>query len=186
MTASEVMQSLEEKMEKAVQHFKGELNTIRAGRANPHLLDNIRVDYYGTPTPIAQVGNISAPEPRLLMIAPWDVTLIKQIEKAIQTSDLGINPQSDGKIIRLLVPELTEERRKDLTKSISKKGEEARVAVRNIRREANDTMKKMEKDKSISEDELKKSEADIQKITDRYTKLVDDLVKSKEKEIMSV
>ncbi|MDD4797000.1 MAG: ribosome recycling factor [Eubacteriales bacterium] len=186
MTASEIMQSLTEKMEKAVQYLKGELNTVRAGRANPHLLDNIRVNYYGTPTPISQVGNISAPEPRLLVIAPWDASLIKEIEKAIQTSELGINPQNDGKIIRLLVPELTEERRRELTKTIGKKGEEARVAVRNVRRDANDSIKKLEKDKSISEDELKKYEADIQKTTDRYVKTIDDMVKDKEKEIMSV
>ncbi|MDD3243888.1 MAG: ribosome recycling factor [Eubacteriales bacterium] len=186
MTANEIIKAMEDKMSKAVQHLKGDLATVRAGRANPHLLDNIRVDYYGTPTPIGQVANVSAPEPRVLLISPWDVSSIRSIEKAIQTSELGINPQNDGKVIRLLVPELTEERRKELSKSISKKGEDARVAVRNVRRDALDEIKKQEKDKLISEDERKKAENDIQKATDKFIKNVDDMVKDKEKEILSI
>lgn len=175
----------DEKMSKAVDFLRSDLGTIRAGRANPHVLDKIRVDYYGTPTPIQQVGNVSVPEPRMIQIAPWDKTLLKEIEKAIMTSDLGINPTDDGSVIRLVFPELTEERRKELAKEIAKKGEEGKVAVRNIRRDGNDSFKKLAKTE-ISEDEIKSMEDDLQKLTDKYIKTIDQIVDEKKKEIMTV
>lgn len=176
----------EEKMNKTLDNLAGEYDTIRAGRANPHVLDRIRVDYYGMPTPIQQVGNVSVPEPRMLLIQPWDKSLLKAVEKAILTSDLGINPTNDGSVIRLVFPELTEERRKELSKDVKKKGENAKVAIRNIRRDANDTFKKMEKAGDISEDDLDEATEKIQKLTDKMIEKVDKAIESKTKEIMTV
>ncbi len=175
----------ETKMSKTLKNLDSELGTIRAGRANPHVLDRITVDYYGAPTPLQQVANISVPEARMIQIQPWDASLVKQIEKAILVSDLGINPTNDGKMIRLVFPELTEERRKDLVKDVKKKGEAAKVAVRNIRRDANDAFKKLAKS-DVSEDEIKELEEKIQKVTDKYIKEVDKSVEAKSKEIMTV
>lgn len=176
----------EDKMNKTLDNLAGEYDTIRAGRANPRVLDRIRVDYYGSPTPIQQVGNVSVPEPRTLLIQPWDKTQLKAIEKAILTSDLGINPTNDGSVIRLSFPELTEERRKDLAKEVKKKGENAKVAIRNIRRDANDTFKKQEKANEISEDDLEEVTDKIQKLTDKMIEKVDKAIESKTKEIMTV
>ncbi|HIT73567.1 ribosome recycling factor [Tyzzerella sp. An114] len=176
----------EEKMTKTIAALDAEFNTIRAGRANPHVLDRITVDYYGTPTPINQVGNITVPEARLIQIQPWDASLLKAIEKAINTSELGINPSNDGKVIRLVFPELTEERRKELTKDVKKKSEASKVAIRNIRRDAIDAFKKMEKKKEIPEDELKSLEEKIQKITDKFIAEIDKKTESKCKDILSV
>ncbi|MHC1750515.1 MAG: ribosome recycling factor [Cellulosilyticaceae bacterium] len=176
----------EDKMQKTVQSLLDEYNTIRAGRANPHVLDRITVDYYGSPTPIQQVGNVSIPEARILQIQPWDATVLKAIEKAINESELGIHPSNDGKVIRLVFPELTEERRKDLTKDIKKKGENSKVAVRNIRREALDAFKKMEKNKEISEDDYTAVEQDVQKLTDKFIEEIDKQVEGKTKDILSV
>ena len=175
----------EEKMTKAYEFLQSDYASIRAGRANPHMLDKLRVDYYGTPTPIQQVGNITVPEARIIQIAPWEKSLIKAIEKAIMTSDIGITPSNDGSVIRLVFPELTEERRKDLVKEVKKKAEEAKVAVRNIRREGNDAFKKLGKE-DVSEDEIKSLEEDLQKLTDKYIKNVDALMEEKSKEIMTV
>lgn len=175
----------EEKMTKAYEFLQSDYAGIRAGRANPHILDKLRVDYYGTPTPIQQVGNITVPEARIIQIAPWEKSLIKAIEKAIMTSDIGITPSNDGSVIRLVFPELTEERRKDLVKEVKKKAEEAKVAVRNIRREGNDAFKKLGKE-DVSEDEIKSLEEDLQKLTDKYIKNVDALMEEKSKEIMTV
>ena len=180
------LEQFETKMNKTFANLEGEFQSIRAGRANPHVLDKIRVDYYGTPTPIQQVGNVSVPEPRMLQIAPWDKGLIKPIEKAILTSDIGINPSNDGSVIRLIFPELTEERRKELAKDVKKKGEAAKVAVRNIRRDANDALKKLEKAKEISEDEFADIEKEVQKLTDKYVAEVDKAIDAKTKEIMTV
>ncbi len=174
------------KMTKSLGNLHEEFNGIRAGRANPHLLDKLRVDYYGTPTPIQQVANVNVPEPRMLQIQPWEPSMVKVIEKAILSSDLGINPTNDGKVIRLAFPELTEERRKDLAKDIKKKGEAAKVAVRNIRRDANDAFKKLGKKEDISEDEIKDLEGDIQKMTDKYIAEIDKAVEEKTKEILTV
>ena len=176
----------EEKMEKTVSVLKSDFNTIRAGRANPHVLDKIRVDYYGVPTPIQQVGNVSVPEPRMILIQPWDKTMIKAIEKAILTSDLGINPGNDGSAIRLIFPEMTEDRRKELSKEVKKKGDNAKVAVRNIRRDANDAFKKMNKNGDITEDELESAEDEIQKLTDKYVGLIDKEVEKKSADILTV
>ena len=176
----------EEKMQKSYENLVEEYATIRAGRANPHILDRITVDYYGTPTPLQQVANINVPEPRMIQIQPWEASLIKDIEKAILVSDLGLTPNNDGKTIRLVFPELTEDRRKELAKDIKKKGEGAKVAIRNIRRDANDAIKKMEKNGDISEDELKDNEDKIQKLTDKYVGQIDKAVESKSKEIMTV
>ncbi len=176
----------EDKMNKTLDNLAGEYDTIRAGRANPRVLDRIRVDYYGSPTPIQQVGNVSVPEPRTLLIQPWDKTQLKAIEKAILTSDLGINPTNDGSVIRISFPELTEERRKDLAKEVKKKGENAKVAIRNIRRDANDTFKKQEKANEISEDDLEEVTDKIQKLTDKMIEKVDKAIDSKTKEIMTV
>ena len=173
------------KMTKTINNLDGELATIRAGRANPHVLDKIAVDYYGSPTPIQQVANVSVPEERMIQIQPWESSLIKGIEKAILVSDLGLNPSNDGKVIRLVFPELTEERRKELVKDVKKKGEAAKVAVRNIRRDANDAFKKLAK-QDVSEDEIKELEDKIQKSTDKYIKEVDAAVDAKSKEIMTV
>jgi len=165
--------------------LEGDYQTIRAGRANPHVLDKIKVDYYGTPTPLQQVGNISVPEPRMLQIAPWEKSLIKEIEKAIMMSDVGITPSNDGAVIRLVFPELTEERRKDLVKDVKKKGEDAKVAIRNIRRDGNDAFKKLGKEE-VSEDEIKDLQDKLQKITDQFIKDIDAAIDSKSKEIMTV
>lgn len=175
----------EEKMTKSYDSMQREFISIRAGRANPHVLDKIRVDYYGTPTPLQQVGNISVPEPRMLQIQPWEKSLLKAIEKAILTSDIGINPTNDGSIIRLVFPELTEERRKELVKDVKKKGEAAKVALRNIRRDGNDSFKKL-KGTEVSEDEIKDMEDELQKITDKYVKEVEKAVDVKSKEVMTV
>lgn len=175
----------DEKMGKALDFLRSDLGSIRAGRANPHVLDKIKVDYYGTPTPIQQVGNVSVPEPRMIQIAPWDKSLLREIEKAIMTSDLGINPTDDGSVIRLIFPELTEERRKELAKEIAKKGEDGKVAIRNIRRDGNDAFKKLAKTE-VSEDEIKSLEDELQKLTDKYIKTIDQIVDDKKKEIMTV
>ena len=163
-----------------------EYGGIRAGRANPHVLDTLRVDYYGTPTPIQQVANVNVPEPRMIQIQPWEASMVKAIEKAILTSDLGINPTNDGKLIRLVFPELTEERRKELAKDVKKKGENAKVAIRNIRRDGNDAFKKLSKSEDISEDEIKDLEDALQKLTDKYIANVDKAVEEKTKEILTV
>lgn len=176
----------EEKMQKSLDNLTEDYATIRAGRANPHILDKIQVDYYGTPTSLQQVANINVPEPRMIQIQPWEASLVKDIEKAILTSDLGLNPTNDGKVIRLVFPELTEERRKELAKDIKKKGENAKVAIRNIRRDANDGFKKLNKASEISEDELKELENSTQKITDKYIAKIDEAVESKTKEILTV
>ena len=182
----EVIKKCEEKMTKSCENLDGEFSNIRAGRANPNLLNRIMVEYYGTPTPMQQVGNISVPEPRIIQINPWEKSLLKAIEKAILASDLGITPTNDGTSIRLVFPELTEERRKELVKDIKKKGEAAKVAVRNVRRDANDTLKKMEKSTDITEDERKEGEEKIQKMTDKYVAKIDKSVENKSKEIMTV
>ena len=179
------LQVYNDKMGKALAHLEGDYQTIRAGRANPHVLDKIKVDYYGTPTPLQQVGNISVPEPRMLQIAPWEKSLIKEIEKAIMMSDVGITPSNDGAVIRLVFPELTEERRKDLVKDVKKKGEDAKVAIRNIRRDGNDAFKKLGKEE-VSEDEIKDLQDKLQKITDQFIKDIDAAIDSKSKEIMTV
>ena len=175
-----------EKMGKTISVLKQELSGLRAGRANAQVLDRITADYYGTPTPINQMGNISAPEPRLLVIAPYDPSALKEIEKALQKSDLGINPSNDGKVIRLVFPELTEERRRDLVKVVKKKGEETKVAIRSIRRDANETIKKQKKNGDITEDDQKIMEEDAQKATDASIKDIDKIIADKEKEIMEV
>ena len=175
----------EDKMKKSYHNLIEELGTVRAGRANPHVLDKIKVDYYGTPTSLQQVANVSVPEPRMIQIQPWEASLVKEIEKAINMSDLGINPTNDGKVIRLVFPELTEERRKELVKDVKKKGEAAKVAVRNIRRDANDAFKKLAK-QDVSEDEIKELEDQIQKLTDKYIKEVDKAIENKSKEILTV
>lgn len=179
------LQQYDDKMKKAYEFLESDYGTIRAGRANPHVLDKIRVNYYGTPTPIQQVGNVTVPEARILQIAPWERSLLKEIEKAIQTSDLGINPTNDGSVIRLIFPELTEERRKDLVKDVKRKAEEGKVAIRNIRRDGNDFLKKLGKTE-ISEDEIKQMEDSLQKLTDKYIKDIDALMEMKSKEIMTV
>ncbi len=182
----DIEKGMQEKMEKTLSVLRHELSTLKAGRANPSLLDRISVEYYGTVTPLNQLANIAAPEPRVLTISPWDPKAIPSIEKAILKSDLSMNPSNDGKMIRLVVPQLTEERRKDLVKVIKKLGEDAKVAIRNIRRDANDHLKKLKKDGEITEDALKKSEEDTQKMTDKCIKETDSVVAIKEKEIMEV
>lgn len=176
----------EDKMEKTLDALLSEYATIRAGRANPHILDKLKVDYYGTPTSFQQVANVSVPEARMIQIQPWEPSLIKEIEKAILNSDLGLTPNSDGKVVRLVFPELTEERRKELVKDVKKKGENAKVAVRNIRRDANDAFKKQAKANEISEDEGKQLEGEIQKLTDKYVDKVDKAIEEKSKEILTV
>lgn len=183
--ADERIQVYESKMTKTLDGLTKELATIRAGRANPHILDKLTVDYYGTPTPLQQVANITVPEARMIQIQPWEASLIKEISKAIMASDLGLNPNSDGKIIRLVLPELTEERRKELVKDVKKKGEAAKVAVRNIRRDANDMLKKLGKT-DVSEDEIAELEDSVQKMTDKFIKKVDEAVEVKSKEILTV
>mgnify|MGYP003501374433 FL=1 len=182
----EQIKEYNDKMQKTIDHLESEFATIRAGRANPHVLDRIKVDYYGTPTPVQQVGNISIPEPRIIVIQPWEKSLLKEIEKAIQMSDIGINPTNDGQVIRLVFPELTEERRKELVKDVKKKGEADKVAIRNIRRDGNDAFKKLAKSEDISEDEIKQLEDELQKLTDKFIKTVDDMVDAKSKYILTV
>lgn len=182
---NERVKAFDEKMTKSYNSLVGELATIRAGRANPHVLDKLTVDYYGVPTPIQQAANISVPEPRMVQIQPWEKSMVKEIEKAILTSDIGINPTNDGSVIRLVFPELTEERRKELAKDVKKKGEQAKVAIRNIRRDGNDTFKKL-KGTEVSEDEIKDLEDELQKLTDKYIKDIDKAVEEKSKEVMTV
>ena len=182
---TERLQVYEDKMKKTMASLESDLATIRAGRANPNVLNKIMVDYYGTPTPIQQVGNVSVPEPRMILIQPWEKSMVKAIEKAIQTSELGINPTNDGSAIRLVFPELTEERRKELVKDVKKKGEGAKVAIRNIRRDGNDALKKL-KGSEVSEDEIKDMEEELQKVTDKFVKKVDEAVEAKSKEVMTV
>ena len=181
---NEKLKVYDEKMQKTFDHLEADYQGIRAGRANPHVLDKLRVDYYGTPTPIQQVGNVTIPEARMIQIAPWEKSLIKDIEKAILASDIGITPSNDGSVIRLVFPELTEERRKDLVKEVKKKAEECKVAVRNIRRDGNDAFKKIAKE--ISEDEVKELSDELQKMTDKYIKDVDKLMEEESKEILTV
>lgn len=183
---SENIKQYEDKMIKSLDNLAVEFNSIRAGRANPHILNKLQVDYYGTPTPIQQVANISVPEARMIQIQPWEASLIREIEKSILASDIGITPNNDGKVIRLVFPELTEERRKELVKDVKKKGENAKIAVRNIRREANDILKKQSKASEISEDEQKQLEDKVQKMTDKYVEEIDKAVENKSKEILTV
>ncbi|MCI5727501.1 MAG: ribosome recycling factor [Clostridium sp.] len=182
----DIINTLEDKMNKTISKLKSDLSTMKAGRANPTMLNRIQVEYYGSMCPLTQVANVSAPEPRVLMITPWEKAIIKDIEKAILKSDLGLNPSSDGSVIRLVIPELTEETRKNLVKNVKKTGEEAKVALRSIRRDANDKIKAQKKDADISEDEIKKAEEQVQKKTDVFVKQVDEIVDAKEKEIMSI
>ena len=182
----QVFEKTKNRMEKTLDALDREYSAIRAGRANPKVLNNIVVDYYGTPTPLNQMAAISVPEPRLLTIQPWDASTLKEIEKAINTSDIGINPQNDGKVIRLAFPQLTEEHRKALVKDVSKKAEEAKIAIRNIRRDAMDDIKKLKKDNAITEDDQKDGEKELQKITDSYIKQIEEMSEKKEKEILSI
>ncbi len=182
----DILDAQEDKMKKTLEGLKKDYGTLRAGRAAPSLLDKVMVDYYGTPTPVNQLANVTVPEPRMIMIKPWDKKSLKDIEKAIMKSDLGLMPNSDGSIIRLAIPQLTQERRKELVKVVSKKAEEAKVAMRNIRRDGNEAIKKLEKNKQITEDDRKEAQEDIQKLLDKYIKLVDSTKASKEKEVMEV
>lgn len=182
----EVLEQSNHKMQRAIEVLKVDLASVRAGRATPALLDKVMVDYYGTPTPVNQVASVNVPEPRMIVIQPWEKSILKDIERAIMKSDLGLNPNNDGSVIRLNLPQLTEERRKELVKTVHKKAEDSRVAVRNIRRDGNDTVKKMEKAKEITEDEAKKANDDIQKMTDKYIKEIDSVMENKEKEVMEV
>ncbi len=182
----EEIKIFDEKMGKTCDALASDFMTIRAGRANPHILDKLTVDYYGSPTPLQQVANISVPEARMILIQPWEASLVKDIEKAILTSDMGLTPTNDGKTIRLVFPELTEDRRREMVKDIKKKGENSKVAVRNIRRDANDTIKKNSKANDMSEDEMKDLENEIQKLTDKYIAEIDKIVDNKTKEIMTV
>ncbi|HHY92236.1 MAG TPA: ribosome recycling factor [Firmicutes bacterium] len=186
MATGQIEQEAEGKMKKTLESLRKELASLRAGRATPALLEKVLVDYYGSPTPVNQVANVSVPEPRLLVIQPWDRSMLNTIEKAILKSDLGLTPSSDGVVIRLAIPRLTEERRRELSRVVKKKAEEAKVAIRNIRREANESLKRLQKEGSLSEDEEKKRQEAVQKLTDTYSKEVDDLAQTKEKEIMSV
>jgi ribosome recycling factor len=182
----EILLDSEDRMQKTIEILRKEFASLRAGRANPAILDKVQVDYYGVPTPINQMANVTAPEARLLLIQPWDKSIIPNIEKAILKSDLGLNPASDGTVIRIAIPQLTQERRKELVKVIKKKAEDAKVGIRNIRRDANDALKSLEKNKEISEDENKKAQDDVQKITDKYIAEVDKILNNKEQEIMEI
>jgi len=183
---SEVKQKCVVGMDKTIDALKRDFGKVRTGRASVTLLEDIQVDYYGNPTPINQVGTLAVPEPRLITIQPWEKKIIPDIQKAILKSDLGLNPDTDGQIIRIAIPPLTEERRREMAKMIKKMGEEAKIALRNLRRDANDKMKKMEKDKDLTKDDLKRGEKEIQELTDSYVKKVDDLVVGKEKEVMEI
>ena len=182
----EIIANNEERLEKSIAALKREFGSLRAGRATPSLLDKVMVDYYGTPTPVNQVAKVSVPEPRMIMITPWEKSLMHDIEKAIMKSDLGLSPNSDGTAIRLSIPQLTQERRQELVKTVGKKAEEAKVAIRNIRRDGNDAIKKLEKAKEITEDDSKKGQESVQKLVDKYIKTVDTLREAREKEIMEV
>ena len=182
----DLLNDSEQRMEKAIENLRREFASLRAGRANPSLLDKVMVDYYGVPTPINQTANISCPDPRMILIQPWDKSLIPAIEKAIMKADLGLNPNSDGMVLRINIPQLTEERRKELVKTAGKKSEEAKVAIRNIRRDVNDSIKAMEKNKEATEDEAKNGLDDAQKMTDKFIQKVDEMLKQKEKDIMEV
>lgn len=186
MTDTELIKDAEGRMDKTIGVLRHELGALKAGRANPQLLDRVMVDYYGSQTPVTQVGNVSAPEPRVLVINLWDNAMLKPVEKAIQQSDLGINPINDGKVIRLVIPELTQERRKELVKSMGKVAEEARVAIRAIRRDVLEQLKKMQKRSDITEDDLREDETAVQKVHDKFIKMIEDMCRDKEKEIMSV
>lgn len=181
-----VFDKTKERMEKCLDSLDRDFSTIRAGRANPNILNNVSVEYYGTPTPLNQLAGISVPEPRLITIQPYDASILKDIEKAINIADIGINPQNDGKVIRLNFPQLTEEHRKSLVKDVSKRGEEAKVAIRNVRRDSIDDVKKLKKNNEITEDDLKDGEKEIQNITDKYIKQVDEMIKAKEDEVLSI
>lgn len=182
----DIIKNSEEKMKKTISVLKSDLQTMKAGRANPSMLDRVQVEYYGSLCPISQVANVSAPEPRVLMITPWEKTILQDIEKAILKSDLGLNPSNDGSVIRLIIPELTEETRRNLVKNVKKTGEDAKVAIRSIRRDANDKIKNLKKSDDISEDEVKRGEDDVQKVTDSHIKEIDTIIAAKEKEIMSI
>ena len=182
----DILNNHEDRMKKTVEVCKKEYANMRAGRANPHILDKVTIDYYGTPTPINQVANVSIPEARMITIQPWEKSMISVIEKAILKSDIGINPTSDGTVIRLAFPQLTKERRQELDKAVHKKAEEEKIAIRNLRRDGNDQIKKVEKDKLVSEDESKKAQDDMQKLTDKYIKEIDTLAADKEKEVSEV
>ena len=182
----DIIKNSEEKMKKTISVLKSDLQTMKAGRANPSMLDRVQVDYYGSPCPISQVANVSAPEPRVLMITPWEKTILQDIEKAILKSDLGLNPSNDGSVIRLIIPELTEETRKNLVKNVKKTGEDAKVAIRSIRRDANDKIKNLKKSDDISEDEVKRGEDQVQKVTDSHIKEIATIIAAKEKELMSI
>lgn len=181
-----IHKNLEEKMNKTVSVLKEELHTIRAGRANPQILDRVTVEYYGSPTPLKQIAAVAAPEPRMITVQPYDASSLHDIEKAILIADLGLNPSNDGKIIRIAIPMLTEERRKELTKVAKKTGEESKIALRNERRQANDEIKKLQKAGELTDDDVKAAETEVQKITDKYIKTIDDLIAKKEKEILEV
>ncbi|MEA4901487.1 ribosome recycling factor [Desulfitobacterium sp.] len=183
---NEVLKDAEERMHKGVESLRREYTVIRAGRATPSLLDRVMVEYYGTPTPINQLANISVPEPRMLVLQPWDRSVLPAVEKAIMKSDLGLNPSSDGNVIRLIIPQLTAERRNELVKTVKKKAEDARVVIRNIRRDVNDQIKKLEKDHTASEDDAKRAQEDVQKMTDKFIKEIDRIMDTKEQEIMEV
>lgn len=182
----EILKTQEERMKKSLDALKKEFASLRAGRATPSLLDKVMVDYYGTPTPVSQVAKVSVPEPRMIVIQPWEKTILRDIERAIQKSDLGLNPNSDGNAIRLAIPQLTQERRQELVKTVNKKSEETKVALRNIRRDGNDAVKKLEKSKEATEDEVKKGQESMQKLVDKYIKMVDAARSTKEKEVMEV
>jgi len=182
----DVLKTQEDRMQKSLDSLKREFASLRAGRATPALLDKVMVDYYGTPTPVNQVAKVSVPEPRMIVIQPWEKTILRDIEKAILKSDLGLNPNSDGTTIRLAIPQLTQERRQEIVKTVNKKTEEAKVALRNIRRDGNEAVKKLEKSKEITEDEAKKGQESMQKLVDKYIKLVDAARSAKEKEVMEV
>ena len=182
----EILSTAQTKMQKTIEVLRVDLASVRAGRASVSLLDKVMVEYYGTPTPVNQVASVTVPEPRMIVIQPWEKNLLKDIERAIMKSDLGLNPNSDGSVIRLNLPQLTEERRKELVKTVHKKAEDARVSIRNLRREENDSVKKAEKAKEITEDEAKKANDDIQKMTDKFIKEVDTVMEHKEKEVMEI
>lgn len=186
MSVAEIRTNHENKMKKALDVLKHDLASVRAGRANPSILEKVMVDYYGNPTAVNQLANVTVPEPRMIVIQPWEKNLLKDIEKAIMKSDLGLNPNNDGSVIRLNIPQLTEQRRQEIVKSVSKKVEDSKVAIRNIRRDANDCIKKLEKDKEIAQDESKKAQEDMQKLTDKYIKIADEIYQLKEKEILEV
>jgi ribosome recycling factor len=186
MMIKDIFTSSEDRMKKTIDSLKREYSSLRAGRATPALLERVMVDYYGTPTPVNQVANVSVPEPRMIVIAPWEKSLLHAIEKAIMKSDLELSPNSDGNVIRLSIPQLTQERRAELVKTVNKKAEEAKIALRNLRRDANDAVKKMEKAKEVTEDETKKAQEDMQKLVDKYVSEVNNIKTGKEKEIMEV